>query len=281
MGHASRAIRREREIWEAVRDSWAGRCRSRAWAERRAHTLRHREQRTRWRELRSRRGKPGKWRRNIRYDHCPYRPSRARRGGAHTPPARAKQHAPPRLASAQRAKLSDGRAPQRGYRHPSPWLRSAQAQSRLQSTVPARSCRRCASGSRSATPPLYDRAFCQHQDGPSGMVAPSSPSTTASRPSSASVCLANTCSHSVRAADLAQPNPLIRSTTMTSTVGFDPKDLESKFKAMYRDVAENPPGEFHFENGARDGRAPGLRAPGSGSHPRCCHRVLRRRRLLL
>ena len=77
----------------------------------------------------------------------------------------------------------------------------------------------------------------------------SSPSTTASRPSSASAYRANTCSRSVRAADPAQPNPLIRSTTMTSTVGFDPKDLESKVKAMYRDVAENPSGEFHFEMG--------------------------------
>ena len=36
---------------------------------------------------------------------------------------------------------------------------------------------------------------------------------------------------------------------MTSTVSFDPKDLESKVKAMYRDVAENPSGEFHFEMG--------------------------------
>lgn len=30
---------------------------------------------------------------------------------------------------------------------------------------------------------------------------------------------------------------------------FDPKDLEGKVKAMYRDVAENPKGEFHFEMG--------------------------------
>lgn len=36
---------------------------------------------------------------------------------------------------------------------------------------------------------------------------------------------------------------------MTGTVSFDPKDLESKVKAMYRDVAENPRGEFHFEMG--------------------------------
>jgi SAM-dependent methyltransferase len=30
---------------------------------------------------------------------------------------------------------------------------------------------------------------------------------------------------------------------------FDPKELESKVKAMYRSVAENPHGEFHFEMG--------------------------------
>jgi SAM-dependent methyltransferase len=36
---------------------------------------------------------------------------------------------------------------------------------------------------------------------------------------------------------------------MTSAVSFDPKDLESKVKAMYRAVAENPRGEFHFEMG--------------------------------
>ncbi len=36
---------------------------------------------------------------------------------------------------------------------------------------------------------------------------------------------------------------------MTTTVAFDPKELESKVKAMYRSVAENPHGEFHFEMG--------------------------------
>ena len=36
---------------------------------------------------------------------------------------------------------------------------------------------------------------------------------------------------------------------MTSTVSFDPRDLESKVKDMYRAVAENPRGEFHFEMG--------------------------------
>lgn len=35
----------------------------------------------------------------------------------------------------------------------------------------------------------------------------------------------------------------------TATVAFDPKDLETKVKAMYRAVAENPRGEFHFEMG--------------------------------
>ncbi len=34
-----------------------------------------------------------------------------------------------------------------------------------------------------------------------------------------------------------------------TTVAFDPKDLELKVKAMYRDVAEHPEGEFHFEMG--------------------------------
>jgi arsenite methyltransferase len=36
---------------------------------------------------------------------------------------------------------------------------------------------------------------------------------------------------------------------MTTQVAFDPKELESKVKAMYRSVAENPHGEFHFEMG--------------------------------
>ncbi len=29
---------------------------------------------------------------------------------------------------------------------------------------------------------------------------------------------------------------------MTTILGFDPKELEGKVKAMYRDVAENPRG---------------------------------------
>jgi arsenite methyltransferase len=36
---------------------------------------------------------------------------------------------------------------------------------------------------------------------------------------------------------------------MTTAVAFDPKELEAKVKAMYRSVAENPRGEFHFEMG--------------------------------
>jgi arsenite methyltransferase len=36
---------------------------------------------------------------------------------------------------------------------------------------------------------------------------------------------------------------------MTTITAFDPKELESKVKAMYRSVAEDPHGEFHFEMG--------------------------------
>ena len=36
---------------------------------------------------------------------------------------------------------------------------------------------------------------------------------------------------------------------MNTSVTFDPRELESKVKAMYRSVAENPDGEFHFEMG--------------------------------
>jgi ubiquinone/menaquinone biosynthesis C-methylase UbiE len=36
---------------------------------------------------------------------------------------------------------------------------------------------------------------------------------------------------------------------VTTSVPFDPKELEGKVKAMYRSVAENPHGEFHFEMG--------------------------------
>lgn len=35
----------------------------------------------------------------------------------------------------------------------------------------------------------------------------------------------------------------------TNTVAFDPKELEAKVKDMYRAVAEDPRGEFHFEMG--------------------------------
>ena len=36
---------------------------------------------------------------------------------------------------------------------------------------------------------------------------------------------------------------------MATPVIFDPKELETKVKAMYRSVAEDPHGEFHFEMG--------------------------------
>jgi arsenite methyltransferase len=37
--------------------------------------------------------------------------------------------------------------------------------------------------------------------------------------------------------------------TDATTVAFDPRELEAKVKAMYRDVAESPHGEYHFEMG--------------------------------
>src|SRR5947199_8204311 len=36
---------------------------------------------------------------------------------------------------------------------------------------------------------------------------------------------------------------------MTTLTSFDPKELELKVKAMYRSVAEDPHGDFHFEMG--------------------------------
>ena len=36
---------------------------------------------------------------------------------------------------------------------------------------------------------------------------------------------------------------------MTTLTTFDPKELEGKVKAMYRSVAQDPAGEFHFEMG--------------------------------
>ena len=36
---------------------------------------------------------------------------------------------------------------------------------------------------------------------------------------------------------------------MTTSNAFDPEELERKVKAMYRSVAENPHGDFHFEMG--------------------------------
>jgi SAM-dependent methyltransferase len=51
-------------------------------------------------------------------------------------------------------------------------------------------------------------------------------------------------------AEYDQPTPTFsRRNIMAAPVNFDPKELESKVKAMYRSVAENPHGEFHFEMG--------------------------------
>ena len=38
---------------------------------------------------------------------------------------------------------------------------------------------------------------------------------------------------------------------VTTLANFDPKELEAKVKAMYRSVAEEPNGEFHFEMGRK------------------------------
>jgi arsenite methyltransferase len=37
--------------------------------------------------------------------------------------------------------------------------------------------------------------------------------------------------------------------SQTQSTAFDPRELEAKVKSMYRDVAENPEGEYHFEMG--------------------------------
>jgi ubiquinone/menaquinone biosynthesis C-methylase UbiE len=39
--------------------------------------------------------------------------------------------------------------------------------------------------------------------------------------------------------------------TEIKSVAFDPRELEAKVKAMYREVALNPQGEFHFEMGRK------------------------------
>jgi ubiquinone/menaquinone biosynthesis C-methylase UbiE len=37
--------------------------------------------------------------------------------------------------------------------------------------------------------------------------------------------------------------------SQTQSTAFDPRELEAKVKSMYRDVADNPDGEYHFEMG--------------------------------
>jgi len=48
---------------------------------------------------------------------------------------------------------------------------------------------------------------------------------------------------------------------MTMVSAFNPRELEMKVKAMYRDVAENPHGEFHFEMGRGLAERLGYAAP--------------------
>ncbi len=54
---------------------------------------------------------------------------------------------------------------------------------------------------------------------------------------------------------------------MTTTINFDPKELEIKVKAMYRSVAENPHGDFHFEMGRALAERLGYRQPTSIAFP--------------
>src|SRR4029078_110760 len=42
---------------------------------------------------------------------------------------------------------------------------------------------------------------------------------------------------------------ILQETDMTTITTFDPKELEAKVKAMYKSVAEDPKGDFHFEMG--------------------------------
>jgi hypothetical protein len=67
---------------------------------------------------------------------------------------------------------------------------------------------------------------------------------------------------------------------MTTPINFDPKELEIKVKAMYRSVAENPHGDFHFEMGRALAERLGSAEPISIAFPPK-HRFICRRGLLL
>lgn len=61
----------------------------------------------------------------------------------------------------------------------------------------------------------------------------------------------------------------------------DVKDLETKVQDMYREVAENPHGEFHFEMGRAPGGAARLPARRAGPDSRGGYGIVRRGWLLL
>jgi len=61
----------------------------------------------------------------------------------------------------------------------------------------------------------------------------------------------------------------------------DTQELEAKVKDMYRHVAEEPEGKYHFELGRPLAERLGYLGRRSRPHPRKRDRVVRRRRLLL
>ena len=66
---------------------------------------------------------------------------------------------------------------------------------------------------------------------------------------------------------------------MVTTV--DTVELEAKVKEMYRHVAQEPGGDYHFELGERLALRVGLRRRSAAERAGRGRRVLRRRRLLL
>ena len=68
---------------------------------------------------------------------------------------------------------------------------------------------------------------------------------------------------------------------MTTALTFDPKELEAKVKAMYRSVAENPHGEFHFEMGRAMAERLGYNTADLDHIPQEAIELIRRSRLLL
>ena len=67
---------------------------------------------------------------------------------------------------------------------------------------------------------------------------------------------------------------------MTMVSAFDPRELEMKVKAMYRSVAEDPHGEFHFEMGRKLAERLGYAPSDLDRIPAESIEFIRRRRIL-